>query len=478
MKRIILIALLTLAPTLALAQSSSWAARAEKQDDIIAAITGTSTEAKQDSIITALGNILTEAQAILAKLIAAPSTEAKQDDILGLLTTIDADTSNLTSDPATETTLALLGTEATLGTLCTEATAATLATETTVGTLATEATAATLALETGGNLDTLAAVDYATETTLGTVAVESGGNLDTIVSTQTDGSQVAQSLTQDGSGNAIDSSTGALAVYLEDGSGNPIQVVDYKLRTISMPYGYALAEGLIPGHAPIGSIGSREAVAVVATGSDVWNGTATTIPYPASAGEQLIIVSSSAQDDTGGTGVITVEIAYLDASGDPQSETIDLDGTTPVSLVETNVRFVQGFHATAVGANGAAVGDITIYQTGDATRIYSVIAAGTNHTISTMKMVPHGKTLYLTDSFVAAADKSVDIRLRATAWNNVLTEGIFISYGVASLNNATLSRHPTIPPKFPEFTIIKMTCYVPATKDGADVSAGWSGWIE
>ena len=417
MKRIILIALLTLAPTLALAQSSSWAARAEKQDDIIAAITGTSTEAKQDSIITALGNILTEAQAILAKLIAAPSTEAKQDDAIALLTTIDADTSNLTSDPATNTTLALV------------------ATETTVATLATEATV-------------------------------------------TDGSQITQSLTQDGSGNAIDSSTGALAVYLEDGSGNPIQVVDYKLRTISMPYGYALAEGLIPGHAPIGSIGSREAVAVVATGSDVWNGTATTIPYPASAGEQLIIVSSSAQDDTGGTGVITVEIAYLDASGDPQSETIDLDGTTPVSLVETNVRFVQGFHATAVGANGAAVGDITIYQTGDATRIYSVIAAGTNHTISTMKMVPHGKTLYLTDSFVAAADKSVDIRLRATAWNNVLTEGIFISYGVASLNNATLSRHPTIPPKFPEFTIIKMTCYVPATKDGADVSAGWSGWIE
>ena len=217
MKRIILIALLTLTPTLALAQSSSWAARAEKQDDIIAAITGTSTEAKQDSIITALGNILTEAQAILAKLIAAPSTEAKQDDAIALLTTIDADTSNLTSDPATNTTLALV------------------ATETTVATLATEATV-------------------------------------------TDGSQITQSLTQDGSGNAIDSSTGALAVYLEDGSGNPIQVVDYKLRTISMPYGYALAEGLIPGHAPIGSIGSREAVAVVATGSDVWNGTATTIP--------------------------------------------------------------------------------------------------------------------------------------------------------------------------------------------------------
>lgn len=52
--------------------------------------TGAGTEAKQDTIITALGTLGTQATsaAILAKLIAAPATEAKQDSTIAAIATI------------------------------------------------------------------------------------------------------------------------------------------------------------------------------------------------------------------------------------------------------------------------------------------------------------------------------------------------------------------------------------------------------
>lgn len=105
-----------------------------------------SKESKQDDAIT-------ELQAILAKILAAPSTEAKQDDLNALIVIIDAvldaiktDTANISSDQATETTLA-----AVLAKLI--------------------AAPATEAKQDTGNtsLATIAGLDFSTETTLAAV---------------------------------------------------------------------------------------------------------------------------------------------------------------------------------------------------------------------------------------------------------------------------------------------------------------------
>jgi len=299
----------------------------------------------------------------------------------------------------------------------------------------------------------------------GTVTADAGTNLNTsalaLSATQTDGTQKTQ---------------------IVDAAGHTPDVLDEKLRTLSMPYDYAVMEGIVPGHSQFGSFGSREAVAVVTQGSDVWNGVATTIPYPVDAGEQLEIISTSVEDDpdkggaVAGTGVHTVVVHYLDAAGAPQEETIDLNGLAAVALTETNVRFVQVIHSEMVGTVGAAVGIVTLYKQGVAGTVYSEINIGTNISMSTMMMVPAGKTLYITQGFASAADKSVDIRLRATAHGGVLYPDIFIAAGVGSLNDSTMVRHPRI--VLPALTKVKMTCYVPATKAGADVSGGWGGWIE
>ena len=277
---------------------------------------------------------------------------------------------------------------------------------------------------------------------------------------------------------------GSQLVQLVGAGGTPVTVADDKLRTISMPYGFAVTEGMLSGHAATGSFGVREAVAVVAQGSDMWNGAATTQPYPVAAGEQLEIISTSVEDDPDkggavpGTGIHTVHVHYLDASGDPQVETVNLNGTGAVALTETNVRFVQLVHTTVAGTAGAAVGTVTLYKQGAAATVYGHIAIGSNRTLSAMQMVPAGKTLYITDGFASGADKSVDIRLRATAVAGELIEDIFIAQGVGSIRDTAMVRHMTFPIKIPSLAIVKMTCYVPATKAGADVSGGWAGWIE
>lgn len=88
-----------------------------KQDDLNALVV--IIDAVLDAIKLDTANISTDqatettAAAILAKIIAAPSTEAKQDDLNALIVIIDAvldtiklDTANISSDQATETTLA------------------------------------------------------------------------------------------------------------------------------------------------------------------------------------------------------------------------------------------------------------------------------------------------------------------------------------------------------------------------------------
>ncbi len=66
--------------------------------------------------------------------------------------------------------------------------------------------------------------------------------------------------------------------------------------------------------------GTRTNISTAVTGDDVWSGTATTIPLPPSAGTQMTVVSTSANDTNGGTGINNVEIHYVDANGNEQIE--------------------------------------------------------------------------------------------------------------------------------------------------------------
>lgn len=268
-------------------------------------------------------------------------------------------------------------------------------------------------------------------------------------------------------------------VQLQDelGVAYGVKHVDNKPRVSSMPYLYDIAEGNVPDHYKFRNFGERLAVAVVATGVDVWGGVANVIPRPVAAGEQLVAVSTSALDDSGNTGVNTIHIHYLDPAGDQQETTVIMDGLNPVNLTPALVRFVNKVHVESAGTGGVAAGDITIYKSGAPATVYARITAGGNKDLSTQKMVPADYTFYLTQwSASATASKPIALRLRMTQEDGVLIPGIFLTQDSCFLQDGVYRKDFDIPIKIPELTVIKISGY--ATQAGANVSASWGGWME
>lgn len=249
---------------------------------------------------------------------------------------------------------------------------------------------------------------------------------------------------------------------------------------LGMDYQLAVALGQIAGHATFRAIGRRAAIATTVGGDDLWEGATVIVPFPdQTSGEQMTLVSTHAQDTAAGTGAQQVQVHYLTAAGVEAVETVTMNGTTPVNTVATNLRFNQYLRTERVGTLGAvAAGDISIYRTGDATRVYNVIKAGGNVSLSAHRMVPLGKTLYVNNIKADAVDnKPISIRFRATCdFESVLTPNIFIFNEVFELQNSAAIMALQIPRVFPALTIIKGSAA--ATTAGGIASLSYGGWIE
>lgn len=250
----------------------------------------------------------------------------------------------------------------------------------------------------------------------------------------------------------------------------------------TMDYHTAIALGHILGHQSFRGFGERAGATNAATGNDVWQGTAILCPIPdQTTGEQMTAVSTSAADDgnPAGTGICTLDVHGIDIQGYPQTEIITMNGTTPVNTVATNWRFIQSIHAETVGSGGTAAGTISIYRAGDATRVYNILAVGGNMSLNSARMVPKGKTFYMTNLSIMAADNtSVSIRLRATStFEDTLTPGYFFLFKDCSvLQNSAREKTFRVPLKFPELCIIKATAF--SSTSGSAIAINYDGWIE
>jgi len=240
-----------------------------------------------------------------------------------------------------------------------------------------------------------------------------------------------------------------------------------------------IAKGVIAGHATFNGFGERVNVQTTAQGEDLWRGAGTTIPVPAPAGEQMTVVSTANTDGAAGkTGVLTIAIHYLDANGDAQEEIKILNGTTGVDTIATDIRFVQELHALTVGITGVADGDIKIFKKGEVGRIYNMIATGGNMSLVVNRMVPRGKTLYVTGwhcsvSGKTAQDQQLSVRLRSTDHDGILVPYVFLFKDVVYLKNGASNIRFVEYIKVPEFSIIKISAW--ADVANAEVSAYFEG---
>lgn len=123
------------------------------------------------------------------------------------------------------------------------------------------------------------------------------------------------------------------------------------------------------------------------------------------SGQTLYIVSTSAQDATGGTGCDRLRVVYLDASGNQQIGTHNLNGLAAVSIGTgfTFIQWMECYHS--VTAERTSAGNITISSTNGAaleSTTFEMILAGRARSESMRYKVPTGKHGHLIDYHVSA----------------------------------------------------------------------------
>ena len=251
----------------------------------------------------------------------------------------------------------------------------------------------------------------------------------------------------------------------------------------AMDYLLEVGKGNVPGTTTMSAMGEFESGNINASGEDVCRsedvGGPSRLPQPADAGEQMTIISDSTADNGAtATGVITLRIEYLDASGAEQTEDIVLNGTTGVDTVATNIRFINDMYTLTVGSNGVSEGNITIYKQGGSIAIdlYNLIALGGNKSLVPHRMVPSAKTLYLMAWHCAEAqNKRAAFRLRSTDAKGILKPGVFCFKDTAYINGNPSGTLPLDSIPIPALSIVKVSYWASAVN--GEGSCGWWGYL-
>ena len=265
-------------------------------------------------------------------------------------------------------------------------------------------------------------------------------------------------------------STGADVVSLEG-----ITVVNNNLRVLSTPYGYYVAEGKLTGHSEFERFGYNADIDI--TEEDIWT-TGGTYVFPTTA-QQLEIVSSSASDASGGTGIRTVTLYYLDSTYTAKTEDITLNGTNVVTTSAANLLRVNALKAKTTGTGKAAAGIISIRNLTD-TPVYSAIAVGQTRSRNSIYTVPLGYTLFVSSVTVgcsATTQTGAYVTLRTTYDHDAaVLRDFFLPHFEVQVGNQGLVRPFEVPLIFPATTDIKLSASTSANNTA--VSAAIRGWLE
>ena len=173
---------------------------------------------------------------------------------------------------------------------------------------------------------------------------------------------------------------------------------------------FAVMHGNIPGQSIVNKFGFNGAVG--STLEPVADGAVYQTPTTA---QSIEIVSDSTDDDAAGTGARTVAIQGLNAAWELQTQTVSMDGTTPVAIPGTWTRVFRakvtesGTYATQTA--GSHAGTITVRNSG-AGVMWAQMAISTDgfpmgQTEIGCYTIPAGKTGYLLSKHVSIESTKV-----------------------------------------------------------------------
>ncbi len=179
--------------------------------------------------------------------------------------------------------------------------------------------------------------------------------------------------------------------------------------------------------------------------------------------EVLELVSSSANDAAAGTGIRTVNVAYIDQLGALQiSDPITLNGTTAVAIT-WKAKCILWIQATTVGSGGVAAGNIDVRIVSGAV-VQERVTAGGNRSLSARFMVPTGYEAFVPTWEAHSVNQDMDCRLRATVCNfarTVIQPYIFQDNAYLAANTNHDSRLPYL--VFPAGARLKISAKAGAT---------------
>jgi hypothetical protein len=267
-----------------------------------------------------------------------------------------------------------------------------------------------------------------------------------------DGGGLVRTILTDASGNQ--------QVNLAQWLGSTAPTVGQKAMAASIPVTFAsdqaaLAVTLQPSGSAGGIIYGRVQYGAGAGVLTAIRATAYTEP---AAAAQMSMSSSSAADASAGTGARTVRITYYTGTmTGPFTETITLNGTTPVNTVATNIRFIEKLEVITVGSGGANAGTISLFgSTGGGGGTVGTIGVGTqvaavgdNDTFWAHHYVATGKTLstyvlnfWTSGNQVAKLHLRAKNPLNANDVDNQITEEL-----TTAISGPVTTRQLTIPIK-------------------------------
>ena len=179
----------------------------------------------------------------------------------------------------------------------------------------------------------------------------------------------------------------------------------------------SVAKGDFTGYSNVSKFGINSTVGSGGFES-IWEGS-NAYPWPTAAAT-LSVVSASANDASGGTGARTVEIQGLDSSWNLLTETITMNGLTPVV---TTGSFLRVFRARVVTAGSlkSNAAEITMSSGGTTLAYITYDTIGMGQTLMAVYTIPNGKTGYIINLNVSSS-KDSEHRFRFMTRDNVVTD--------------------------------------------------------
>lgn len=202
------------------------------------------------------------------------------------------------------------------------------------------------------------------------------------------------------------------------------------------------------------------------------------------------VVSDSVEDDVGGTGAVEMEIHGLDGAWNEKTQTVTMDGTTPVTT-DTSAATIEFLRINHIHVSGTsptnsqhtAVGNILLRTAGGGTT-FGKIDAGSNMELATRITVPINYTAYIANwnASVGKLPNTGDeilLLLRATVDPTQRTPltNIFTFQDIMHLT-ANAQQNDIEPAfEFPEKTEIKISAKLNGGNGTAVVSAAFQYWL-